>query len=385
MNNNLLLKIFILVSTVACSETPEGSEGIKHVDVSFDKNKESIKMSDLVASVNYIPLFTSDDVLINEVNKIVSDGEFIYVADRLSLYKFSSDGVFICKIQKNGPGSDEYLSITDFQIDNDGMPWILSRSNKKIINYSWNGELTESLELDVNVNSFYFTDDGRVILYCGNETDNNEYRLNTIDLKMKEPASSFLRIDTHKSNYLHIIGSVNHFFDFQNKMLFYEIFNDTIYSIEKNNIAPYLYLNIDNKNIPPSFYENDYADIMDFFQNLFTHSYGYGINLFFENENNYIASYIYDKECYLNITAKNKAYSYNIKTIHDDIELYNYPIDFTDVTFFPGKSGLLIVLYPNEIMDYANEHLSKEACVKIKEKINYISEDQNPLIIQLAI
>jgi hypothetical protein len=385
MNNNLLLKIFILVFTVACSKAPESSEGIKRIDVSFDKRKESVKMSDMVASVNYIPLITSDDVLINEISKVVNDGEFIYVADRLSLYKFSLDGVFICKIQKNGPGPDEYLSISDFQIDNNGLAWILSQSNKKIINYSWDGEMIGLLELDIWVNSFYFMNDDRVFLYCGNETDNNEYRLNTIDLKTKEPANSFLKIDSHKSTYLHLVGSTNHFFNFQDKIRFYEIFNDTIYSIEKNNITPYLYLNIDNKNIPPSFYEDDYANIADFFQNLFTHSYGYGIKFFFENENSYITSYYYDKECYLNITAKNNAHSYNIKTIHDDMELYNYPINFTDLTFFPDKNGLLIVAYPNEIMDYANENLSKEACEKIKEKIKYTSEDQNPLIIRLIV
>jgi hypothetical protein len=385
MNNNLLLKIFILVFAVACSEAPESSEGIKHINVSFDEGAECIKMSDVATSVNYIPLGTSDDVLIGEINKIVNDGEFIYVADRLALYKFSLDGVFICKIRKNGPGADEYASVTDFQIDNKGMPWILSQSNKKIINYSWDGEMIGSLALNIGANSFYFMDDDRVVLYCGNETDNNAYRLNTIDLKTKEPANSFLEIDAHKSTYLHLIGSTNHFFNFQNKLRFYEIFNDTVYSVEKNNITPYLYLNIDNKNIPPSFYENDYANIADFFQNLFTHSYGYGIKLFFENENNYITSYYYDKECYLNITKKNNAHSYNTKTIHDDMELYNYPINFTGLTFFPDKNGLLIVVYPNEIMDYANEHLSKEACAKIKEKITYTSEDQNPLIIMLTI
>jgi hypothetical protein len=368
---------------MACSKAPDSNEGLKYANVSFDKENESIKMSDMVTSVNYIPLITSDDVLINEINKVIHNGEFIYVADRSSLYKFSFDGVFICKIQKNGSGPDEYLSITDFQIDTDGLPWILSRSNKKLMNYSWDGEVTASFELDTWVNAIYLMNDNRMILYCGNETDNNEYRLNTIDLKTKETENSFLGIDTHKATYLHV-RTANHFFSFQNKILFYEAFNDTIYSIEKNDISPYLYLNIDNKNIPPSFYENDYTDIADFFQNLFTHTYGYGINLFFENENKYIASYYYDKECYLNITEKENAYRYNIKTIHDDIALYNYPINFTGLTFFPDNCGLLIVVYPTEIMDYANENLSKEECANIKEKIKYLSEDQNPLIIVLT-
>jgi hypothetical protein len=383
MNNKSLLTIIILVFTIACSEAPESNDEIKQVNVSFDKENERIKMSDMATSVSYIPLMTSDDVLINEISKVVNDGEFIYVADRLSLYKFSSDGALVRKIQKSGSGPDEYLSIADFQIDGNGLAWILSRNNKKIMNYSWDGEVIESLELDTRVNTIYFMDDDRLILYCGNETDNNDCRVNTIDLKTKERKDSFLRIDTHKSTYLHV-NSTNHFFSFQDKAVFYELFNDTVYSIEKNSIAPYLYLNIDNKNIPPSFYENDYANIADFFQNLFTHSYGYGITLFFENKNNYVTSYYYDKECYLNITAKNNAYCHNIKTIQDDIALYNYPINFTNLTFFPDNNGILMVVYPNEIMDYANENLSEEECANIKKKINYISEDQNPLIIVLA-
>jgi hypothetical protein len=35
-------------------------------------------------------------------------------------------------------------------------------------------------------------------------------------------------------------------------------------------------------------------------------------------------------------------------------------------------------------MDYAKENLSEEECAKIKEKIKYASEDQNPLIIALT-
>jgi hypothetical protein len=371
------------VLTIACSKAPEGNDGIKQINVSFDKEKECIKMSEMVASVSYIPLITSDDVLINEIEKVVSDGGFIYVSDGLSLYKFSSDGAFIGKIQKNGSGPDEYLSISDFLIDGNGLPWILSGGNKKIMNYAWDGEVIKSFDLDIRVSRISFMNDDSMILYCGNETDNNEYRLNTIDLKTKERKNSFSKIDTHKATYLHV-GSMNHFFSFQNKLRFYEVFNDTVYSIENNDITPYLYLNIENKNIPPSFYENDYANVMDFFQSLFTHSYGYGITLFFESENNYVTSYYYNKECYLNITAKNNTYSHNIKTIKDDIALYNYPVNLTGLTFFPDNNGLLMVVYPHEIMDYAKENLSKEECAKIKEKINYTSEDQNPLIIVLT-
>jgi hypothetical protein len=380
MNRKLLFGIFLLVFIVACSKAPEHNKDIKYVDVSFDKGNEYSKLSDLPASVNYIPLMTSDDILINEISKIVIEGEFIYVADGLSLYKFSSDGVFICKIQKNGPGPDEYLSISDFLIDNDGMAWILSRNNKKVINYSWDGEVIDVFELDRWVSGIYFMNDDGLILYCGNEIGSNDYKLNAIDLKTKELTDIFLRIDPHKANYLHV-RSPNHFVSAQNKTLFYEVFNDTIYSIEKNNISPYLYLNIDNKNIPASFYENDYANIAVFFQSLFTHPYGYGIILFFESENNYVTSYYYDKECYLNITAKNNAYSHTIKAIHDDIGLYNYPINFTELTFFADTNKLIMVVYPNEIMDYANTNLSKEEYATIKEKINYTSADQNPLII----
>lgn len=74
----------------------------------------------------------------------------------------------------------------------------------------------------------------------------------------------YLEIDDNKSVYLHV-KSLNHFSYSGDSRFFYQMFNDTIYTLNKGGVpTPEYLLSFADKNIPSSFYEQKYSNIMDF-------------------------------------------------------------------------------------------------------------------------
>ena len=60
-----------------------------------------------------------------------------------------------------------------------------------------------------------------------------------------------------KSNYLHVHNNTN-FSKYGNEFLFYELYNDTIYTLTSTNCIPRYYLNFGASRIPNSYFEKDY-------------------------------------------------------------------------------------------------------------------------------
>jgi len=381
MNKIGFLSIFILSFLFLCGCQNRHESSTKEEIISIHhKIKDKALISEFAQSIKYIPLTTSDEVLIDEIIRIINSDKNIYVADKSTLYKFSDKGLFVSKIAKKGSGAGEYNSISDFQIDKEGKAWILSRTNKALYQFSWEGELIKTIDLDCQVSNIFLIDNNIMALYLGNETENNNCRLWVINLEINEVIGTYLDIDKNKSKYLHV-KSNNHFSSTAKHTYFYELFNDTIYSITTNGVIAKNYFEIEGKNIPKSFYEKPYSDIMDFFQNLFKHSYAYGAAGFLENDNKYLYSYLYEKKYYMNIYEKNSSSSYSFTTIYDDMELYDYPINLSDIDIFINKNDAMFSVSPSDIINYANEHLDKEKRSDVMRKINYTSEDQNPVII----
>ena len=62
------------------------------------------------------------DCFLNFISKVITNNNYIFILDP-NLYKiavFDNKGKAITTIGKRGQGPEEYLSITDFSIDNTG-------------------------------------------------------------------------------------------------------------------------------------------------------------------------------------------------------------------------------------------------------------------------
>jgi hypothetical protein len=383
-NPIFLLAILLLLADCNSQQT-EDERGVE-LSISSKVYTDRINSSTVFLSIRCIPLETNSNLLIDDAVKILHRDHFIYVADRYALYRFDEDGQSCGKIQQNGAGPEEYNSISDFEINADQTVWILSRTNRMLYKYAWDGVLKEKVKMNYWVTKLCFVGQEKICVYIGNEMDeNNRHQLKTVDLRADSVINNHLEIDTKKAHYLHV-HSPSHFsrvFGRKNEIYFFTMFDDVIYKWTNDKLKSAFRMNINRKNIPPSFYDNDYADVFVFFQTLHKNDYAYGTDLFIEYEKDYICAYFYGGERHFSFISRDTREAiYDFKTIVEDVALSGYPIRLTEQSYFIQENcELILPLIPSDIIEYAKNHLDEENRLKVQQCIRYANEDQNPVLL----
>lgn len=373
----LLLSIVFLLPDCYVSE--KGNNNIKSIQIT-PKTEASVKLSDIADTIMIIVPETSQESIVGEIIKMHFTDSCLYILAQNSLFKFNANGSFVSKIDKKGAGPDEYIHIDDFAISKSGTAVIFSRADKKFFEYDWNQNLLSTTSLESWGCNFTITSSGSFLLYNGNEiTDASCHKIMQLS-KAGEIEAEFIKNDINRSQYLHIFSPL-HFNDSKN--YFFEDFNDTVYFIGSNTIAPKYFVDFGNLSIPSSVFDTKYNNIMEFFQYINNHDYARGISGFIETDKCYAVIFIYDKSQHLSIISKNDETANDATIIVEDTQLEGFPINLAD---FPpiSISGncMVIAIEPSLIKDYANT-LSPKQRDKVMSRISYVSDDQNQLMLKI--
>ena len=185
---------FLLLLFVACTHK-EVQSTLKKMDTPVSSMMSPINLSEIASSVKCIPLAMQDSIVMDELTQVIVKDSFIYAADRASLYKFSLTGELMSVVNHRGSSPTEYINISDFQVDENGNVWVLSRNNKALFNYSWDGNLHKKISLDTWFERFSIINGEKMLLYAGNEKS-NEYRhtLYILDLQKEKIVNRYLEI-----------------------------------------------------------------------------------------------------------------------------------------------------------------------------------------------
>lgn len=356
------------------------------INIPVESIEASLALSEIADNVDCISLETNDTSILDRINRIIDKEGYLYVSDRHSVYQFDYKGKLYAKISKKGSGPNDYKSISDFQLASDESVWILSRGNKCLYNYGWNGILNRRIELKNWASKICLLDDSTLLLYTGNEKSvDNSYQLLLLDIETNSVISHFLPIDDKKSKYVHVLSD-NCFNRENDSTYFYNVFCDTVYSLVKNRLMPQYYFNLANKNIPNSFYDAEYRDVRDFFQHLLKNEYAYGINFFMKSVNYSLMSYYYGGECYMSLISNHDGSSKTGNRICADLSLFNYPILLNDQPIFSSSNREIIIpLIPDDIMEYAENTLNKDELSILRERISYSGSDQNVVLLKIKV
>ena len=201
----------------------------------FDREPTEIKLDEWAKDVRFIPLETSDSVLLTGyIPQIVYYQDKLLVFNNNKIYLFNPEGKFIRTIGTKGEGPEEYISA--------GNPWVgpegihIDDNNKWIKTYGWDGKWkrTTPVPQNKNIREVLPLPDGRNIGYVQN-------------ISGKEPIRMYLFRD---STVLDSIPYARSFEPGEITMVFYneckvfsspsgnyvkEMFNDTIFRITKEN------------------------------------------------------------------------------------------------------------------------------------------------------
>ncbi|MBP3419562.1 MAG: 6-bladed beta-propeller [Marinifilaceae bacterium] len=123
--NNKIKLAFIITSIIlyyGCnrmqSENIKPTENCIEIDIPLE-NKDNVTMlSEAIDSVQIITLETNDSCIIGSYNKIIADGQKLFIMDAISntVFTFDYSGKFLFSIGTRGRGPFEFLEMCDFCI-----------------------------------------------------------------------------------------------------------------------------------------------------------------------------------------------------------------------------------------------------------------------------
>jgi hypothetical protein len=126
MNKCIIFSVFLIFVCYSCSLKNKTSDN-DNVCYLEDKS-ELLSPKDLFSNVTFLPLETNDDFLIGRINKIVKTDSLYYILDKRekSIFVYSSNGMALHKIYRQGSGPDEYIDMLDFTVTKDDIVLLCS-------------------------------------------------------------------------------------------------------------------------------------------------------------------------------------------------------------------------------------------------------------------
>jgi len=249
MKKGLLIFCFVIFF-IACRENYK-NDNANEILIDVDNVIEKLDISSLFEdTIDIIPLETSSNFLISDIQKIVSKNENIFISDRVNqvIYTFNNSGKYIRSIGKRGGGPDEYSELGDFILMGDSV-LIQDKFLNKIIIYNNEGEYISTLKL-LDLPYVEFTNIGSK-LYFAISYERSElgfYNMITYDLNTDEYQP---HLAYNKETPI-AWGLTNYIYKNREKALFILPRDHNIYEITSNDISAKYHVRFSNNNMSPN-------------------------------------------------------------------------------------------------------------------------------------
>jgi len=213
-------------------------------------NINSIPLSTLGSKLEYIPLDTDPECLIETISNVSVTDSFIFVSDFDRLLLFDINGNYISQIGSTGRGPGQYPNVGNFIVDNNqGEIYILS--SRIVLVYDFEGQYKRDFKTDFPSRQFIMDENGNLILHPFNmpqPTDDPVYSWyfvdNTGTVITKLP-NTLKRVNGGvivPTSPLYMYDSTPHFMEFG---------VDTLYNYDNNEKIPYAIFYFGDLKFPP--------------------------------------------------------------------------------------------------------------------------------------
>ncbi|MCX6225364.1 MAG: 6-bladed beta-propeller [Bacteroidia bacterium] len=243
---NLISRVWIVlilglcVSSNALDLFGQVAEYNVRVDKALIKNAPALDLTRMAKEIRLIPLETSEDCLIGTIDKVTVIEDKIFILSKGSgdnkeswLLIFKSNGEFISRVGTKGKGPGEYTQLMDFAVNRQNGD-ILLLSYNQILCFSASNSYKHTINLNFGdrglVANIEIQDDGNIV--CEGD---GKFRLIVIDSK----GNPISRYSLYETGNIHWPTPLTCFKD---RILVHLFFNDTIYSLRKGSLKPYVYV-----------------------------------------------------------------------------------------------------------------------------------------------
>ena len=367
-----LLQLLVVLAILVCFIVSCGSPQSEGINIDINK-REKTSIYDIFDKIEVIPLETNDISIIKDISKLMIYKDKYYILDypMSKILVFNEDGSFSFVIDRKGYGPEEYINISDVEINKtNGNILLLSSVNRTVYEYDNIGAFIDNFQLPV-INGAY-----QYFKYICEDT----LAFWTFDYKNRVKMYSMTSKEIFKEG-------------FQEKDLFYNKFLSTVFPYENyltrssmNEVYQIMKTGEINIAYEWDFGENNNTktirkniefisqkEAMDFAHKVFSSDIVNYIFVLHGGNKLYNYAQIYRKNKPVNI-FHNKITGINI-IFEQFIEKVSFhPVYWTDefvIGMYPNESYLLNEIIPDEVLTKDNS--------KIKNKWN---ELDNPLLIK---
>lgn len=374
----IIMIIFLTMSS--CQRQVSNHKGdVEIIDVLNRNNPIQINLYDIVDSVKYVPLRTSE-CLLSDIECIKNDGNFYFVKDSRGLFVFDEEGYFINEISHRGIGPDEYVYSDNFYLDRDNkLVCLICNSMRKILQYTYSGTYFNTIQLDAkdaNIESALMCGEGELIAYYPLPNNYSQSKSEYSVFRIKN--NSFIGETLLKAKE---IGTQNIHYPFlhypiallDNQCIFISALSNELFVYEGGQIMPGYYVNIP-ENEPSEDFIEEHKDLnfFELIETLKKSNIGWGITAV-ESSSLILFMSISNKSTLI----WDKKRSIQISNIYDpNLNLYS------DLLLPGGVSDEHLGFYSADFL-YANKELILKGNDRFLAKlVGNLLEDDNPVVYQ---
>lgn len=236
------MKYFIVIFIViilSCSERRDSGDHIFKIGI---ENHDTILYSSLFDSIKYIQLEKTENSIIGYIQKLVVNNNFILLlsnsASIQSILVFDNNGNYFSKIDCQGRGPEEYLSVGTFTYqESDSTIFLYNRSGRNVKVYNIFGKYLRKIELNLLGEDIEYLPDGRIIFYSPSEYNLYNGKVIPKGIYLINSDGNYQRtlIEVPKNNSLQISG-FSYFSKYEGQLNFLSSFDDKVYTFRKDSL-----------------------------------------------------------------------------------------------------------------------------------------------------
>lgn len=241
------------------------------IDIVNKHNPIQIDIYDIVDSISYIPLETSNNCLLGDIQCVKKDDDVFFVKDIKGIFVFDKEGRFKNEIGRRGNGPGEYFYIDNFYLDRKNkLVCLIFNAKKQILQYDYNGNYVSTLhfdENDMNIESVMMCGEDEFLAYYPLPNDvfhgDSEYRRfkKKESMLVSDKIMDAKKLTSKKTFYPFLYFPM---ISFDNQYFFISVFSNKIYKYEDGKVQPAYYIDIPNL-IPSGAFLEEHKDT-DFFE-----------------------------------------------------------------------------------------------------------------------
>ncbi|TKG94550.1 6-bladed beta-propeller [Puteibacter caeruleilacunae] len=278
--------LILAVLLFGCSQVSENPKTTQEIQINR-KCIKPFKLSEVVESIQLIPLESQEECFIREIRKLEHYNNRFYILDQAKVFVFDQEGKFLSQIGKQGNGPEEYSMVSDFWIDKgSGIIGLMDPNKKHILNYSITDGVYQSVE-DIPVIGMRYCrlKDHQNMVYANNmpsvindEEVNDNLFVSSSEGHLTKQMSPIV----YKQAFS--FDATNFVVDKSNdQILFLNSWCDTIYNVTSGNARPRYIVNYGDMSMPNSV--RNERDWMKFDDARMRGNFAYGVDGFQSTEN----------------------------------------------------------------------------------------------------